>query len=103
MGDILKIILTEWSPQSYLCREEVKKREEFQFQLGAQAASLCRRIFKEHGVGIGAFKGCISGCYGKRKGGIEAMAGTSAAGRSSWTGNGGVKKPLSRSNGYTSI
>lgn len=50
--DILKIILTEWSPQSYLCREEVKKREEFQFQLGAQAASLSRRIFKEHGVGI---------------------------------------------------
>ena len=41
--DILKIILTEWSPQSYLCREEVKKREEFQFQLGAQAASLSRR------------------------------------------------------------
>jgi len=50
--DILKIILAEWSAQSYLCREGVKKREEFRFQFGAQAASLSRRIFKEHGTDI---------------------------------------------------
>lgn len=50
--DILKIILSEWSPQSYLCREEFKTREEFRCQFNAQASSLSRRIFKEHGVGI---------------------------------------------------
>lgn len=50
--DILKIILSEWSPQSYFCRGEIKKREEFRCQFNAQASSLSRRIFKEHGVGI---------------------------------------------------
>lgn len=50
--DILKIILSEWSPQSYLCRGGTKRREEFRCQWGAQASSLSRRIFKEHGAGI---------------------------------------------------
>lgn len=50
--DILKIILSEWSPQSYFCRGGLKKREEFRCQFNAQASSLNRRIFKEHGVGI---------------------------------------------------
>lgn len=50
--DILKIILSEWSPQSYLCRGGVKKREGFRCQFNAQASSLSRRIFKENGTGI---------------------------------------------------
>lgn len=51
-GDILKIILAEWSPQSYLCQGGIKSREAFRCQFNAQAASLSRRIFKKHGVGI---------------------------------------------------
>ena len=50
--DILKIILSEWSQQSYLWRGGTKRREEFRCQWGAQASSLSRRIFKEHGAGI---------------------------------------------------
>ena len=50
--DVLKIILAEWSPQSYLCRGEVKNKEEFRCQFHAQASSLSRRIFKKYGVGI---------------------------------------------------
>lgn len=50
--DILRIIISEWSPQSYLCQEGIKKREDFRCQFSAQAASLSRRMFKEHGVGM---------------------------------------------------
>ncbi len=50
--DILKILLSGWSPQSYLCRGGIRSREEFHCQWGAQASSLSRRILKEHGVGI---------------------------------------------------
>ena len=49
---ILKHILSEWSPQSYLCRQEMKPREAFRCQWGAQAASLSRRLFKAYGVGM---------------------------------------------------
>ena len=48
--DILRIILSGWSPQSYICREGVRDREGFRCQWGAQASSLSRRIYKEHGV-----------------------------------------------------
>lgn len=50
--DILKILISEWSPQSYLCREGVKSREDFRCQFAAQASSLSRRIYKEHQVDI---------------------------------------------------
>ena len=50
--DILKIILAEWSPQSYLCLGGIKNREGFRCQFHAQASSLSRRIFKEYGAGI---------------------------------------------------
>lgn len=51
-ADILRILIAEWSPQSYLCREGIKNREGFRCQFSAQAASLSRRIFKEYGIGI---------------------------------------------------
>lgn len=50
--DILKVILSGWSPQSHLCREGIRNKEEFRCQWGAQAASLSRRIYKEHGIDI---------------------------------------------------
>ena len=68
--DILKIILSEWSPQSYLCQEGIKKREEFRCQWGVQAASLSRRIFKEYGAGIKeleSLKGVYLVVMGKEK------------------------------------
>lgn len=50
--DILKILISEWSPQSYLCREGVRSREDFRCQFAAQASSLSRRIYKEYQVDI---------------------------------------------------
>ena len=49
--NVLKRILSQWSPNSYFCREECENRE-MRYQLGAQAGSLSRRIYKEHGVDI---------------------------------------------------
>ena len=49
--DVLKIIISKWSPQTYLCREqEMKKEQDFHCQFPAQMASLRRRIYKEHKV-----------------------------------------------------
>lgn len=50
--DILKIIISDWSESSYILRGGVKDKEEFQCQFGVQAASLSRRIFKEHKLDI---------------------------------------------------
>lgn len=51
--DVLLIILQKWSPETYLSKErEIKTEEDFHYQFSAQAASLSRRIYKEHGVGI---------------------------------------------------
>ena len=61
--DILKIILSEWSPQSYFCRGGTKRREEFRCQWGAQASSLSRRIFKE----LEPLKGVYLVVMGKEK------------------------------------
>ena len=49
--DILKIIISKWSPQTYLCREPgIKKEQDFRYQFPAQMASLSRRIYKEHKI-----------------------------------------------------
>lgn len=51
--DVLSIIIGRWSPETYLLKERPAKREQdFHYQFGAQAASLSRRIYKEHGVGM---------------------------------------------------
>lgn len=49
--DVLKIIISKWSPQTYLCREqEMKNEQDLHCQFPAQMASLRRRIYKEHKV-----------------------------------------------------
>lgn len=51
--DVLSIIIQKWSPESYLSKERVIRREEdFHYQFAAQMASLSRRIYKEHGVSL---------------------------------------------------
>ena len=49
--DVLTILLWKWSPETYLSKErKIKKESEFHYQLNAQASSLSRKIYKEHGV-----------------------------------------------------
>lgn len=49
--DVLKIIISKWSPQTYLCREaRIKNEQDFRYQFPAQMASLSRRIYKEHKI-----------------------------------------------------
>ncbi len=50
--DILKILICDWSPNSYLKMEGIKKKEEIRTQFNVQAASLNRRIEKEFGIKI---------------------------------------------------
>ena len=48
---VLLLILSKWSPETYLLKEKERKEEQtLHYQLNAQAASLSRRIYKEHGV-----------------------------------------------------
>lgn len=49
--NVLLILIRRWSPETYLLKEkEIKAEQDFHYQLNAQAASLSRRIYKEHGV-----------------------------------------------------
>lgn len=49
--DALRLIILSWSPESYLGMETGRKAEwDFRYQFAAQAASLSRRIYKDHGV-----------------------------------------------------
>ena len=51
--DVLSIILWKWSPETYLAKERtLKPEQDFHYQFHAQASSLSRRIYKEHGVGL---------------------------------------------------
>ncbi|GAA6410297.1 hypothetical protein K040078D81_44140 [Blautia hominis] len=51
--DVLSILIWKWSPETYLIKEgRVKAEQDFHYQFNAQAASLSRRIYKEHGVDI---------------------------------------------------
>ena len=52
--DILKIIICDWSPNSYLQMEGIKNKEDFRYQFNAQASSLSRRIFRKHKTDIKA-------------------------------------------------
>ena len=50
--DVLSVILWKWSPETYLAKERtLKPEQDFHYQFNAQAASLSRRMYKEHGVG----------------------------------------------------
>lgn len=51
--DVLAIIIRKWSPESYLEKEmAIRSEEEFHYQFAAQMASLSRKIYKEHGIGM---------------------------------------------------
>lgn len=51
--DVLLIILAKWSPRTYLLKEKtLKEEQDFHYQFNAQASSLSRRIYKEHGVDL---------------------------------------------------
>ena len=51
--DVLSIILWKWSPETYLAKDRTLKPElDFHYQFNAQASSLSRRMYKEHGVGL---------------------------------------------------
>lgn len=57
--DVLSIILWKWSPETYLAKERtLKPEQDFHYQFNAQASSLSRRMYKEHGVGLQVLK-CI--------------------------------------------
>lgn len=43
----------KWSPETYLAKERtLKPEQDFHYQFNAQASSLSRRMYKEHGVGL---------------------------------------------------
>ncbi len=51
--DVLSIIVWKWSPETYLTKErKLKPEQDFHYQFKAQAASLSRRMYKEHGAGL---------------------------------------------------
>ncbi len=51
--DVLSILVQKWSAETYLAKErELKTEQDYHYQFPAQAASLSRRIYKEHGVGL---------------------------------------------------
>lgn len=51
--DVLSIILWKWSLETYFSKERrLKNEKEFHYQFKAQAASLNRRFYKEHGMDI---------------------------------------------------
>ena len=51
--DVLSIILWKWSPETYLVKERTLKPEQDLYDpFNAQASSLGRRMYKEHGAGL---------------------------------------------------
>lgn len=68
--DILKLIICDWSPNSYLQITGLKAKEDFRCQFNSQAASLSRRIFKEHKIDVkdlAPLKGVYLVMIGKEK------------------------------------
>ncbi len=52
-ADVLRLIILKESPTSYLGREAGRRTaEDFRYRFPAQTASLSRRLYKEHGVGL---------------------------------------------------
>lgn len=61
--EVLKIILAKESPETYLCMERPARDEgDYRYQFAAQAASLSRRLYKEHGAGLEELK-LLKGIY----------------------------------------
>lgn len=61
--DVLSIIVRKWSPETYLMKERaIKEEREFHYQFAAQASSLSRRIYKEHGTELSKLQG-LKGIY----------------------------------------
>lgn len=59
--DVLSIIVRKWSPETYLMKERaIKEEREFHNQFAAQASSLSRRIYKEHGRELWELQGLKS-------------------------------------------
>ena len=52
--EILRIIICDWSERSWLKKEDLRDKNDFRCQFNTQAASLSRRIFKEHKVDVKA-------------------------------------------------
>ena len=51
--DVLSNILWKWSPETYLTKERTLKPEQDLYDpFNAQASSLGRRMYKEHGAGV---------------------------------------------------
>ena len=51
--EVLSIIVRKWSAETYLLKErKLKTEQDYHYQFPAQAASLSRRIYKEHGVDL---------------------------------------------------
>lgn len=49
--EVLATVIKKWSPESYLFKEkETRSEKELHYQIGAQMASLSRRICKEHRI-----------------------------------------------------
>lgn len=49
--DVLKIIISKWSPRTYLGRgQEMKNEQDFRYQFPTQMASLRRRLYREHKI-----------------------------------------------------
>ncbi len=46
--EVLRIIICDWSGRSWLKKEGTRDKNDFRYQFNAQAASLCRRIYKAH-------------------------------------------------------
>ena len=52
-NNVLSIIILKWSPESFLKDTPTLKTEnDYHYQFAAQAASLSRRIYKEHGIDL---------------------------------------------------
>lgn len=68
--DVLKIIICDWSPNSYLRISGLKRKEDFHHQFNTQAASLSRRFYKEYRTEIRSLeplKGLYLLAVGKEK------------------------------------
>ncbi len=50
--DVLRIIICDWSARSWLNKEGGRDKNDFRYQFNAQAASLSRRIYKEHKIEV---------------------------------------------------
>lgn len=50
--EVLRIIICDWSARSWLSKGGGRDKNDFRYQFNAQAASLSRRIYKEHKIEV---------------------------------------------------